>query len=72
MSRCNIKETVIFLAIMIASIILAYLITYSLGIQNTIIFHSIIYGDVPFEALIFLFLALIGAIIYNRNFEDEF
>ena len=72
MSRCNIKETVIFLAIMIASIILAYLITYSLGIQNTIIFHSIIYGDVPFEALIFLFLALIGAIIYHINFEDEF
>ena len=67
MSRCNIKETVIFLA----SIILTYLITYSLGIQNTIIFHSIIYGDVPFEALIFLFLALIGAVIYN-NFEDEF
>ena len=72
MNKYNIKETAIFLAIMIASIILTYLITYSLGIQNTIIFHSIIYGDVPFEAPIFLFLALIGAVIYNRNFEDEF
>ena len=49
----------------------AYFITFSLGIQNTILYrtYTSIQQDITYEVLIFMFLSFIEAFIYHIKFE---
>lgn len=71
MSKVEIKELIIMLIFSIINICIAYFITFSLGIQNTILYrtYTSIQQDITYEVLIFMFLSFIEAFIYHIKFE---
>ena len=71
MSKVEIKELIIMLIFSIINICIAYFITFSLGIQNTILYrtYTSIQQDITYEILIFIFLSFIEAFIYHIKFE---
>ena len=71
MSKVEIKELIIMLIFSIINICIAYFITFSLGIQNTILYrtYTAVQQDITYEILIFMFLSFIEAFIYHIKFE---
>lgn len=71
MSKVEIKELIIMLIFSIINICIAYFITFSLGIQNTILFrtYTAVQQDITYEVLIFMFLSFIESFIYHIKFE---
>lgn len=71
MSKVEIKELIIMLIFSIINICIDYFITFSLGIQNTILYrtYTSIQQDITYEVLIFMFLSFIEAFIYHIKFE---
>lgn len=71
MSKVEIKELIIMLIFSIINICIAYFITLSLGIQNTILYrtYTSVQQDITYEVLIFMFLSFIEAFIYHIKFE---
>lgn len=71
MSKVEIKELIIMLIFSIINICIAYFITFSLGIQNTILYrtYTSIQQDITYEVLIYMFLSFIEAFIYHIKFE---
>ena len=71
MSKVEIKELIIMVIFSIINLCIAYFITFSLGIQNTILYrtYTSIQQDITYEVLIFMFLSFIEAFIYHIKFE---
>lgn len=67
MSKNKIKELIRVIIFATLNILVAYLITVKLGIENTVIIRtfSALYGDITWEVIIFLGLSFIEAIIYE-------
>lgn len=71
MSKKELIELVLFIIISVINICIAYLITISLGIQNTVLFHTytMTSGDITYEVLFFMLFSLIEATIYHYKYE---
>ncbi len=68
MVKKEIKQLIHVIILFILDIAVAYLITRSLGIQNTVIFHSYTttVGDITWEVLILWLLLLLETPIFNK------
>lgn len=66
MSR-QVKEMVLFVALVAINMIISVIITNLLGIYNTIIIRtfSLTYGDITWEVIIFFGLSLIEISVYS-------
>lgn len=67
MSKNKRKELIGVIIFSALNILVAYLITVKLGIENTVVIRtfSALYSDITWEVIIFLGLSLIEAIIYE-------
>lgn len=73
MNKKEIKELLFIILFSIINITIAFLITSSLGVQNTILFtlHTALVQEINYEVLIFLVLSLIEARVYHFKFESK-
>lgn len=71
MSKIESKEVTGVVIFGIINTLVAFAITNFLGIYNTIILRtfSAIYGDITWEAIIFMGLSLLEALIYGKIYS---
>ncbi len=67
MSIFKLKKVFFILIFSIINFFTAFFITTSLGLENTIILRtmSLLYGDITYEVVIFVLLAVIESSIYQ-------
>lgn len=71
MSKYEIKELVLGILVILINFSIAFLITFCLGIQNTVVYHSYMtsIGDITYEIILFWLISIIEYIVYYFKFE---
>lgn len=67
MSNNKLKQFLFIILFFTINFVISFSITYSLGISNTVIYRSVtsMIGEVTYEMVIFMLLALIESSIYE-------
>ena len=67
MSKREIKEIIGFIIFSIVNIVIACIVTSSLGIYNTVVLKtfSVVYGNITWELIIVIGLTIIEALFYK-------
>lgn len=68
MSKYEVKQVIAIIALFLINIAIAYLITCSLGIQNTVLIHSytVTTGDITWEILLLWLFLFLEAPLFNK------
>lgn len=68
MSKNELKQLLVIILLFIVDIAIAYFITCSLGIQNTVLLHSYtaMNGDITYEILLLWFFLLLETPLINK------
>ena len=71
MSKYEIKELLGAIAFGIVNVVVAYLITTALGIQNIILYQSFtaMQNVITYEVLIFMALSFVECLVYHYKYE---
>lgn len=73
MSKCEFKQLVAIILFYILNVAIAYLITFSLGIENVVLLetYTATQNVITYEILIVFALSLIECLIYHNKYEMQ-
>jgi len=71
MSKYEFKQTLGAIAFAIVNVVIAYLITTALGIQNIVLYQSVtaMQHTITYEILIFMALSFVECLVYHYKYE---